>query len=259
MNIKRIIAVVVLFLGALFVSLLISTPINQLSRFIELPQEVQLQGVTGTISSGHIENLRYQGFTVSGIDFKIRSSCIIKAAICYQFVSNDYELHINIEKRVLSNEYLLTRSRVQLDGDLFTQFSQWLIHPKGRINLYIEELGVLESKLSGLKAKIDWIDAGIKGEEQVLGDYHALITTDTDKIRVELSDSEGLLSVQGGVDINRNGQYLVDIQLNSQPSLNPSVKSALDIMAKKTGLNQYAIKRTDTLPAKFQGYLAAAL
>ncbi len=259
MNIKRAIGVVILFLGALFISLLINTPINQLFRFIELPQDIQLQGVTGTISSGHIENLHYQGFSVSGIDFKIRSSCIINATICYQFESNDYELYINIEKRVLSSEYLLTRSTFQLDSDLFSRFSQWLIRPKGRININVEKLSFLESKLSGLNAEVDWVDAGIEGEEQVLGDYHALITTDTDKIRVQLSDSEGLLSVQGGVDINRNGQYLVDIQLNSQPSLNPSVKSALDIMAKKTGLNQYAIKRTDTLPAKFQGYLAAAL
>ena len=66
-------------------------------------------------------------------------------------------------------------SDIRLPDTVFAQIPQMLVKPVGQFDLHIRELSFNDQRLADLNAALDWSDAGIQGEEQILGNYRAEI------------------------------------------------------------------------------------
>ena len=239
----------VTFILVLSVSLLINIPIRHILHFIELPKELNLQGLKGNIRHTSIEQLSYQNYQLNNVGIKLDSSCFFRLNLCYIIDSGDYDLSGRIEASTLTQIVKIKDALVTIQSEQLVEFVNLLIKPVGTFNLKVEELSLQYQKITHVNMQIDWENAGIEGEDQVLGDYVALIKSQDSGLRLDLSDRDSLLSAKGSVEVLRNGAFEADISLKSASSLKPSIKSAVSLMAKQTGLDQFSYKNKGRLPA----------
>lgn len=240
--------ILAIFLIMLVISLIINVPVKQIFRFVELPPHIGIQGVQGSIVKGKVASISYQNFRLKDISYSFQPFCLFKLAVCYDLSSTQAALKLNIETSIISQAISVSESQIQLGPEIIKTIPGLLVKPKGEFLLEIEDMTFVDFKLADIRSKIDWMDAGIQGEEQVLGNYTALISREKERIKIKLADNDSLLSVNGDIQVRLDGQYDLDIKLVSRPALDKSVISVLEMTAKKTGLNRFSIKKAGRVP-----------
>jgi hypothetical protein len=226
-------------------------PITQLLHFIKLPPQVAMQGVQGSITRGKVDIVEIQGYRISELEYHWTPGCLIKLTVCYQLYSYEDGILLNLERSLLSQNTLISDSYIELSSNILAGIPNLLVKPSGDFRVEIG-LGKFDDsqRLTELKGRVLWNNAGVVGEKQVFGNYTADLVRAGEGIEVSLSSSQdSLLGLKGDIELNWNGRFDSDIMLENKAGLNPSLVSVLDISAKKTGLNQYHLQRKGVLPA----------
>ena len=250
MNRKQKIWVAVVFLLVLLVSVIVNMPARQLYRVIQIPPSLKVYGLSGTLVHARVAQLNIQQFTLSDVRLDWQPLCLLKAAVCYHVYSDDKELQGVLQLGLFSGEMTLEQGRIVLDSQLLQQFVTLLVKPKGSFDIELETLSMKDGKLLSLNAKINWLNAGIEGEEQLLGNYQALAVTTDDGFKIDLSDRDSLLKMHGEILLQWSGEYDADVKLEARPGLKPSIKSALELFAQRSGLDRYNIRKKARLNAR---------
>ncbi len=240
---KAGLGLILLFVLTLAVSLLFNTPVRQLFRVVSMPQGVAMQGLEGSISRGRIAQLGYQGLVVEDLDYHLRPWCLIKLAVCYALESADNTIDLQLQINPLSASVSASDSRLVISDDWFSALPGMLVQPSGDFVIDIESVSLQQARLQELNGRVSWNQAGVKGEEQVLGNYSGAINQVDDGLELKLDQSTGLLTAAGEIKLTWNGSYDVDMTLNGKAGLEDSINSALELVAQKTGLNRYRIDR----------------
>ncbi len=247
---KQITLSTALFVLAFLFGAVINIPAVQIMNFITLPKQVAVQGIQGSVTNGSVDRLDFQGYTISNVNFHLQPTCLLKISVCYQLSSDEDGVLLNLEYSLLTQSSDISDSYIDLPSSVLDNIPNLLVNPAGDFYIEIEKLQISnERKLTDLKALVNWNNAGIQGEDQIIGNYTAGITNSKDGLNASLSDKNSLLGLKGDVALNWNGVYEADLQLESKAGLNPSLLSVLDMSARKSGLNQYRLKKKGTLPA----------
>ena len=255
MNRKQTYWVVDLFFIVLLIGSLVGIPARHVLRFVELPADIKIKGLNGSITSGNIEAIRYQKFTLTDVDFSLRPLCLAKISICYEIKSDDNNLLLNIEANLLTQISSISHSQIQLDSSIFKDMPQMLVQPKGELLIAIQSMTFVDAKINELSATLDWPGAGIEGEDQLLGNYHATLLQEEERLSIKLDDKDSLLSARGDIEVKWSGQYSVNLKFESKPELNKSVINVLQMATRQSGLNKYALKTAGNLPSQSMQYL----
>ncbi len=255
MSRKQLIWAIALFIISLIIFSISNIPARQVMRLVELPANIQIKGLNGSITNGNVEALRFQQFTLTDVDFNFQPLCLVKLSICYQLTSDDKNLKLNLETNLITQNSSISDSQIAIDATLFKDIPQMLVQPKGEMLVTIQSMALVDSKINGLNATLDWPGAGIEGADQILGNYYASIVQQKDNLIVKLDDKDSLLSIKGDIDIKLNGQVDMKLKFETKPDLNKSVTSVLEMTTKKSGLNKYTLKKTGRLPANNLKYL----
>ncbi len=256
MSKKQALQTLAIFISVLLFSLFANLPARHVLQFVELPADIKIQGLQGSIMAGRVQALSYQKFHLIDVDFEIQPLCFLKAGLCYQLQSEDKELLVNFEVNLFSQNISINQSQIVLDSEIFKDIPQLLAQPKGQLAIEIENLTFADLKISGLTAKVDWTGAGIQGEDQLLGNYSAQVVQQADGLNIKLSDQDSLLTLTGETDVKWSGLYDVDLKFETRPTLNKPVISVLEMTTKKSGLNQFSLKRSGKVSPAGLRYLA---
>jgi hypothetical protein len=249
MTVKQVSLGIILFLLALTLGLIVNFPVIQLFHVVKLPGNVAVDGVNGSIIDASVERLQVDGYPMSGINFKFEPGCLIKLAICYQVSSDEEGMLLNLKRSLLSQNIAISDSYIEIPPLVFDRIPNLLVKPAGDFQVNIDNLEFnSDMKLEVLNATLDWNNAGVEGEKQVIGNYTAQLTQDAQGIKAILSDHDSLLGVKGNVVLSWRGEYDADLEFQHKSGLNPSLLSVLDISARKSGLNQYRLKKKGMLP-----------
>ena len=235
------------FFIALLLSLLVNVPARQLLRVVKLPPQLHIAGLSGSITQARIEQLNYRQFSLRQLQMRWQPLCLFQLAICYRATTSDQQLLANVQYQPLTGVVSLQHSRIELPGELLQNASSLLVKPKGRFDIEIDQLDSHQGKLMQVAGRIIWRDAGIEGEDQSLGDYQAQFISADDGLHITLADQQGLIKLKGDMLLSWNGEYRADATFEARPGLKPSIKNALDLMARKTGLNRYEIHQKGRL------------
>jgi len=253
MSRRQKIWLILVFVAVLLGALVVTMPLRQVLRVVKIPPALQIAGLSGSVSHAHIKQIRYQQFSLSDVklsdvNLSWHPLCLLQASICYRLTSGD-----DVALDAIGRINLLTRNlsvepgHIHLDSRMLAGMKSLLVKPRGVFELNIEQLTLVDQKLQDLAGQIVWLDAGIVGEEQTLGNYIADIKTSEQGIAATLSDQKGLLKLQGEALLQWSGDYSLDIKLQARSGLKPSIKHSLELIAKRTGLNRYAIQHRGRL------------
>lgn len=235
------------FVLCLCLALIINMPVVHLLAQIKLPNNLLLSGIKGTLFNGHIDSLVVDKIQVDDLGYDFSPGCLLSLKICY-----DIEADLGkgkIQADPIDQSIDLNSFEINYPLENLAAFSdRLLVRPSGNLQILIDTLTLRQQQVGQVNGRIQWQQAGIVGEAIELGDYELTVSQATQGYQFELKDLKALLTVDGKGQLKADGQYSMDINIQSQPGLNQSIKSALEFVAKKKGLNRYDIRRSGKLP-----------
>ena len=244
----------VFFLLALILALAINMPVAFILGFVQLPNNIKVYNPQGTLLSGHVRGLELNQFLIRDLEYDAKLSCLFNLSLCYQ-ISNSYgsllarylPLSLNSELTQVDIEFPL-EDLDNIPGGL-------LVQPKGSLQLKLDKVLLVQDKLAELTGMVVWVDAGIVGEDINLGDYELSLNKGKGTYDLTIEDRDALLDISGKGDLKSNGQYTLDIKIGTKSSLDPRIKNALELVARKQGINQYVVARKGKLDARLMNQL----
>jgi hypothetical protein len=234
------------FLLVLILGLVVNMPITQVFRVANVQPTFGFEGLVGNVLYGKMEQIDINGFQLENIDYNLQPLCLLKLSLCYR-VNTNPGVELNVERNLFSPDIVVRDSQISLAESFFDRIPNLLIKPKGYITAEIQSIILSGNMLQDVNADIVWHEAGIQGEEQVLGDIKAKLTRVEQGINLEFTDSVGLLRPQGEIEVNQTGRYQVDLTILTDPGLKDGISNALELVARKTNLNEFSLKRQGQL------------
>ncbi len=238
------------FLLCLLLGLALNMPVTHLLAQVTLPESIRPGHVDGTIFHGRIQRLSIDRVQINAINYQFQPGCLLSLRICYWL---DFDQgRGDVGASLLSQNLTFDNFQIEYPLENLSVYAdQLLVQPSGNLQVDIRSLTLKQNKLLGIDAIVVWRDAGIVGESINLGDYELTLNSQKHAYQFALRDMKAVLTVDGKGDLKSNGQYTTNISIQSQPGLNNQIKTALEFVAKKQGLNKYNIRRTGKLPGHF--------
>lgn len=246
----------IFFVLCLCLALIVNMPVVHLLAQFKLPNNILLSGVKGTLFNGNIDRLLVNQILVDDLAYSFEPGCLLSLKACY-----DIEADLGmgqVQANLIDQSIDLNNFEINYPLENLAAFSdQLLVRPSGNLQIDIDTLKLKQKKVSQVNARVRWQQAGIVGEAIELGDYELTVApASTEGYQFELKDLKALLTVDGKGQLKADGKYSVNINIQSQPGLNQSIKSALEFVAKTKGLNRYDVRRSGVLPAQVLNHLS---
>lgn len=244
---KKNILVISGFVFIFAVGMVLNMPSVQLLRWIAIPSNIQVQGITGSVRKGNIVQIGVESVQLNDIEYSFQPTCLIFLSICYQLKSDTEGLQAKLGINAVSKKLSLTDVRFQASPDLLDSIPGLLVKPSGNIDLSLEKATFSKGKIGIVRGYLNWDNAGIEGDATIFGNYRAEFQLDQAGI-LEIDSSQGsALIVTGELNFERTGNYKADLKFESSPNLQASVKSLLESTLEQTGLDQYRFRRDGRL------------
>jgi hypothetical protein len=243
------------FVFCLAIFLIINVPVGLILNQLALPKNFKLNGVKGQITSGRIATVEAHNFPFRDINYQTDLSCLLSLHVCYQVNYQNGKAYISFNP--LTNITQIKQFDVEYSlVELLPLMGQMLVKPAGEIKLKfnqinIHHLNVNQIKIGHIEGLALWRNVGIVGEDINLGDYQFEVEREDSSYRFKLTDRQAVQVIDGTGRLKSNGEYLLDIKIQADSSLDDNIKSMLALVAKKKGLNEYLIYRQGQLPPHF--------
>lgn len=252
---RRRVGLSLFFFLSLIVSLALNMPLVHVLSRLDLPEKLSISGLDGSILNGSVEQLLIDRIEVNNFQYQLNSKCLLTFSVCYKF---QFEQGKGVVKANLFDQSLaLSNFNMTYQLENLSAYSdKLLVQPTGLLDLSIESMSFKNQQISQINATALWQAAGVSGESINLGDYELMLSSDKQGYQFQLRDKKAVLTVDGKGQLKANGQYSANISIRSEPGLNRSIKSALEFVAKKQGLNQYVIRQTGKLPTQVMSRLS---
>ncbi len=247
----------IFFLLCLGFALLLTMPLVHPLAHVKIPDKIGFNGLDGTIGSGHVDQLSIDRVLFSNINYQLDVTCLLSLRICYQL---DFDQGQGLVSAALLDQNLaLNDFQISYPLENLSVYAdKLLVQPSGNLALDIESLTFDQQTLNQINTRAVWQSAGVSGESINLGNYELTLVSEKQAYRFELRDKKAVLTVDGKGKLKPNGHYTVNISIESQPGLEPQIKTALEFIAKKQGLNRYQIRRTGKLSNQMLSRLSFA-
>jgi general secretion pathway protein N len=241
---------VLFFLLFLILALLVNLPVQQVIARVDLPASLRLSGISGTLFNGRVDLLTVNQFPLRDIRYSFMPSCLPILKLCYQI---DYDQgSFQMAYDVVNGDSEISDSRVEYPvAELLARFPATLaVKPSGSLQLEIDEMSMRENKLEAVNGRLVWRDLGVnQGEVQInIGDYQVDFSGDNQKYELKFSDLDAKLDVSGDGRITADGQYQVDVRVDSESTIDSQVRTVLELIGKRSSVNKYRIEQQGRLP-----------
>ncbi len=237
------------FLLCLVIALLLNLPIQHVLPQVKLPDTVRLSGINGTVVRGTAEEISINNFPVRAVNYRYMPSCIPLLKVCYKIDYEQGELQVAYD--ILNGDTEVSKTLIEYQAaELVRHIPNSLVKPAGRLELKIDDLTLLEGKPAVVNGQLIWRDLGIDddGIKVNVGDYQVDFSGNPQKYDFRIKDLDADLDVSGKGEISPDGQYMVDVRIASDDSIDPNVKNVLSLVAGELGYNKYRLERKGRLP-----------
>jgi len=190
---KKVVGTVVGFIAVYIVFLVVSAPASLLVQWSELPKQVSVGEVSGSVWSPKIARIDVQDVSVHQLDAKVS---VLSLLTFSPSVSASFGGALvdgpsgNVELNVSGNTFSLTQSNIELPASLIAPYIQSPIPVDafGMVNLTLAELDYQNGQCSVADGKVVWQRAAISALEQEidLGDFNATLSCEEQRITLTI-------------------------------------------------------------------------
>jgi general secretion pathway protein N len=242
------------FLLCLVIALLVNLPMQQVLPHVKLPATVRLAGIDGTILNGTAQEVVVNNFPLRSVNYRYLPSCLPLLKLCYGITYEKGDFRVAYD--LLNGDTEVSEALIEYRASELVQYlPNAPVKPAGRVQLKIDELTMLEGRMTTVNGKLIWRNLGLDDENVKvdLGDYQLDFVGDQAKYDFKINDLDASLDVSGKAEIKPDGQYSLDVRVGSENGIDPNVKSVLNLLANKTAHDKYRVQQKGRLsPAMTQ-------
>jgi len=201
-------AVAFLFI-VVFISLIYKLPAKFVYQQFASNSPVHLSGISGSIWSGHVEQIEIQQLVLKNLDWQLSPFALLLARA-------DIQWRLNDEAAPLSGEVVVSSSRLMINNlqgyiDLLAiaqRLPRQDIIAGGTVNLKDVELEIEQEKIMHAAGRIHWQQAELLSPENiVLGGFNADLNQKDGDLLIQLMDTGGAVSLVGDIQFSLDGQF----------------------------------------------------
>ncbi|MCH7880128.1 MAG: type II secretion system protein N [Proteobacteria bacterium] len=233
------------FVLVLLAALLINMPLAHLLGVVRMPDNIRIFQPQGSLISGRIGGIEINQFLLRDLEYEADLSCLLTLGVCYQVLNPYGSLQVRHEPLAGSTE--LTQVKIEYPLQDLTRMPGVLMQPAGRLQLNLDSVLIVQDKLADLNGTLVWKDAGLAGEDINLGDYEVSVGKAGGRYEFVIDDKDAVLDMAGKASLQADGKYTLDITIRTKSGLEPRIRNALELVARKQGANQYVVRRAGSL------------
>lgn len=247
---------ILLFVVVYGVALLATLPASLALHWAEpalarLPQRPLLQGVDGSLWSGHAAQASYNGVALGELRWEITPWALLLGRF-------DVSLHLSGSDGyldgVVSSGFSGERVRLRkltglLPATLVKGFAPTLpLSPVGNFAVNLDEVVIESAQLRSLDGRLVWHKGGVSAPLALeFGDLAAEFRSSTGEISGRIQDSGGPLQLAAELKLGADGSYTLNGKSAARPGAPPSLATSLSLLGQPDGQGM--------IPFRFSGHL----
>lgn len=231
-NIKIILSIIALYLFFLIINL----PAHVVLSAMNLPKNVMLTSISGTVWSGKARQLRVSGIELGSLSWELHP---------LNLIIGELSADVSIVNR---QQYIQTQVSLSSSGKIELEETRFLIDLSslqpltygmpfsynGEASGYFPVSYFYKNHYVGVNGKLSLNNMElISPQRQVFGDFVIDFRAEKEGATSgQIKDSGGLLNVSGQLTLNKNGQLTITTKLSARDS-NSSLEQILSFLGKK--------------------------
>ncbi len=236
MNWKRVIALaLLLYLVSMVWNLPASFVWSRLQD--QLPVQVELSGLTGTLWSGRVNRIEVEGIDQGALNWSWRPAGLLTAAIELDLVWMPRNGDVRATLQVGNDSLTLENVTGQLDAAAMAAINKapFLLQGIWRLDVPLLELRNMEDVVQA-EGRLVWEGAaGGLPTALALGDLVAELDENEGWLRLTLSDQGGPLGLQGNARWRPGQAMVLDTRLQARASAAAGLVGGLTLLGQPTG------------------------
>lgn len=244
---KSIVKTVLLCLVCYSVFLIVHLPAAQVIRWINLPKEVKVSGVTQTIWSGTINQLVYQGIPLQDVSWELDFLPLLWGNASLNIKAGNMR---DTEQVSLTAKLTLSANHAQSDGlQLYLPVNMVLgqlpiplpVNASGRFKVNISELDYQQQCVT-LSGQGQWLNAQVAGTQGPisLGNFDADLSCAKQNIKVLIKPNNSF-GLDATAQITPQGQFSINGKFKPDSNLPPEVHQAAALFSRADAQGFYHI------------------
>lgn len=199
---------------------------------------LQLVGISGSIWSGHVEQIRMQQLTLTKLDWQLPPFALLFGEAEIQWQLNDPAAVLTGELLLSSDSIVIKNTHGNINVSLISQrVAQQNILFAGNLNISLDVLEMDQEKILEAVGFINWQQAGLLAPETIFfGGFKANLAKESEQLVMQLSDSGGAVSLSGRLLLTRLGAIRYTLRLGVRDTSAPGLIA---------GFNQLGRRDTD--------------
>jgi len=242
----RIIIGIFLLIAGLF----ITAPADILVKQISSIDGLKLQGVTGSLLSGKIQQLYFNNISLKQLTWNLSLLSFLSGKAGSDFTITDpvFTGDLTIEQSISNITYLSDINATQ-SVPVLAEFWRTLkfVKPQGKLDWNDAAVSLDESKFYDADGEIVWNNASISSGNNIisLGTIYIILETEDDDLLLHISDGDSVLDVQGTLRLGRDLKYQLNIDMSE--NLPTDINNAVRMVARPNEQGRLAISSSGQL------------
>jgi len=220
----------IFLLVVVFISLIYKFPANIAYQYFPKNSPVHLSGISGSIWSGHAEQIAFQSLVLKKFDWQLSALGIILGELSVEWSLDDTAAKLQGELSVTSEKVLLknTTGHIELVSIAQRLPPQDLVLG-GKMSLDVAQLEITQEKISNAVGTINWQRAEFFSPENiVLGEFNADLGHEAGRLLMKIKDKDAAVAVKGNIQISVNGRFDYFIQAAVRDTSAPGLLEAFN-------------------------------
>lgn len=216
--------------------LLLLTPAASIVSRIELPRSLQLNGISGSIWSGQIDQVLFRQQSLSNLEWSVHPLSLITGSISSDIKTDIFQNTVNgvIDYSLISKQLNLTDIKSRINAsDLQQQLQLPFGDLDGVISLSADEVIIEKGKLPNITGVLSWRNAKLTLTSAMnLGDLFIRVAPgENGGLTGDISNLRGQLTVKGKLTVSDKQIYSLNLTLKPRANAPEELLSLLRLMA----------------------------
>lgn len=236
---------------AVYVPVLLATfPVERLTGAVASQVEgLSFQAVTGSLFSGRVASLVYQGNEIGPVRWRFSPAGLLKARLEYR-VEAENPAHTGQGLLGISPAGNLVGEAVDLQilpDPLINSFAPLTVSSTGQLHLVLERFVLRGQQAQDVTGRLEWLAAELLAPVQLpLGDIRCDIASEPDGVVARITEG-GVLGASGTITLTHDGAYNVRLLLDPGPEAGADTRGLLAAMLPPDAGGRFPITLTGRL------------
>jgi len=224
----------IFFLVVIFIFLIYKLPAKFVYQQFSISSPIQLVGMSGSIWSGHVEQIQIQQLVLEKFDWHLSPWALLWGDVSVAWTLNDTAVNFAGELVLSPSQVSIKNTQGQIDLLVMAQHlppQDFLL--AGVINIDIHDLHIQQQKILNAEGDIRWYQAALLSPENIVfGDFNASLSNEAEHLVMQLTDTRGAVDLSGKIQLSIQGDVEYSMQVAIRDTSQPSLLEAFKQLGK---------------------------